>query len=347
MIAIVIAWALATVVMAWGLTALIRQYAFRRSLVDVPNHRSSHVVPTPRGGGLAIVLAMLAAWGGMPVLDIGNPGPWGAVGAALVVAIVGFIDDHNQVPAGLRLLAHVGAAAIIVWELSGLPAMHFASLDLSVAPVGPVLAVLLVAWWVNLTNFMDGVDGIAGTYVVVVCLAGASLNAVAGNPLPEILGPVALAAATFGFLMWNWPPARIFMGDVGSGFVGAMIAVFTLRAGHYSPELGWAWVILAGAFVVDASVTLFLRMIRRERLSEAHRSHAYQYLARRWASHRKVTLFWAGATVLWLFPCALAVASGAVAGWIATVVAYLPLTIVALLVQRRAAAQTSEMRVTC
>jgi len=137
------------------------------------------------------------------------------------------------------------------------------------------------------------------------------------------------------------------MGDVGSGFVGAMIAVFTLRAGHYSPELGWAWVILAGAFVVDASVTLFLRMIRRERLSEAHRSHAYQYLARRWASHRKVTLFWAGATVLWLFPCALAVASGAVAGWIATVVAYLPLTIVALLVQRRAAAQTSEMRVTC
>lgn len=330
-------WALGTFVFALGLTALIRQYALRRSMVDVPNHRSSHTEPTPRGGGLAIVLAMLGAWALLPLFGLGDAGSWTVVAAAVGVAIVGFVDDHNHVPAGLRLLGHVAAAVVIVSVFDGLPAMELAGLDLSVVPVGPVLAVLLVAWWINLTNFMDGIDGIAGAHVVAVCLGGAWLNAAAGSPMPQLLGPVALAASTLGFLVWNWPPARIFMGDVGSGFVGTMIAVFTLQAGHTEAELGWAWLILSGAFVVDASVTLCVRIARRDRLSEAHRSHAYQYLAQRWGSHREVTLVWTGVTLLWLLPCALAVATGVVAGWVGLVVAYLPLMLGSILVQRMAA----------
>lgn len=331
----VVVWSLVgTSVAAWGLTALIRQYALRRSLVDVPNHRSSHTAPTPRGGGLAIVVATVGVWGLMPLVGPGEVLPWVVVWAAVGVAAVGFIDDHRHVPAGLRLLGHLVAAVVMVRALGALPVMRVAGVDLSVMPVGPLLAVLGVAWWINLTNFMDGIDGIAGTHVVAVCLGGAWLNAVAGSPASVVVGPVALASATAGFLVWNWPPARIFLGDVGSGFVGVMLASFTLQAGQVLPELAWAWVILSGAFVVDASVTLCLRIIRRERLSEAHRSHAYQRLAQRWRTHRKVTLVWTGMTLLWLLPWALAVVMGVVDGWLGLLMAYLPLTLGALWVQR-------------
>jgi len=326
-------WATVTLSLAWAMTGLIRQYALRRSMVDVPNHRSSHTIPTPRGGGLAIVLAMVTAWGLMPVIGLGQPGSWSIVGAAVGVALVGFIDDHRHVPAAVRLLGHAAAAVVILWALGGLPAMVFAGVDLSVAPVGAILGGLIVAWWINLTNFMDGIDGIAGAHVVAVCLGGAWLNADAGSSLAQALGPLALAAATLGFLLWNWPPARIFMGDVGSGFVGAMIAVFTLQAGHVEADLAWAWMILSGAFVVDASVTLCFRVARRDRIAEAHRSHTYQHLATRWGRHREVTLLWTAVTLFWLLPCALAVANGLIDGWAGILIAYFPLIISAFWVQ--------------
>jgi Fuc2NAc and GlcNAc transferase len=335
-------WVCGTSALAWALTSRIRRFALGRSMLDVPNHRSSHSVPTPRGGGLAIVVATLAAWGLMPAMGFGTAVPTSVVAAVAGVAAVGFIDDLQSVPAGWRLMAHLLAAGGIVSALGGLPVMYLGSFDMSVAPLGSVLAVLLVAWWINLTNFMDGIDGIAGAHVVAVCLGGAWLNAVVGTPLHHVFGPVALAAATIGFLAWNWPPARIFMGDVGSGFVGAMIAVFTLSAGHHRAELGWAWIILAGAFVVDATVTLGTRVARRDRLAEAHRSHAYQVLAARWGRHRGVSLLWTGMTLLWLLPCAYVVAVGGVAGWAGLLIAYLPLVLGLTWVQRMAASHSAK-----
>jgi Fuc2NAc and GlcNAc transferase len=340
-------WVCGTSVLAWALTSRIRRFALGRSMLDVPNHRSSHSVPTPRGGGLAIVVATLAAWGLMPVMGFGTAVPASVVAAVAGVAAVGFIDDLKSVPAGWRLMAHLLAAGGIVSALGGLPVMYLGSFDLSVAPLGSVLAVLLVAWWINLTNFMDGIDGIAGAHVVAVCLGGACMNAVAESPLPLILGPVALAAAAFGFVLWNWPPASIFMGDVGSGFVGAMIAVFTLGAGHYRAELGWAWIILAGAFVVDATVTLGIRVARRDRLSEAHRSHAYQHLAIRWGTHRQVTVLWTAVTLFWMLPCAAAVTTGVVHDWVGFLVAYLPLIVGSLWVQRSAQTTRFSRRTPC
>ena len=139
-------WAAATMLLAWGLTGAIRQYALRRHLVDIPNHRSSHTVPTPRGGGLAIVAASVLAWTLMPVLGLGVPMPWVLIATAVVVAGIGWVDDHRHVPALVRLLGHLGAAVVVVWTLGGLPPLLLAGFDLSVMPLGPILAVLLVAW---------------------------------------------------------------------------------------------------------------------------------------------------------------------------------------------------------
>jgi len=329
----VLIWAVATVLLSWGLTGAIRRYAVSRSLLDVPNHRSSHQVPTPRGGGLAIVLASGLAWVLMPVLGLGVPMPWLAAAAAVFVAGIGWVDDHRHVPAVVRLLSHLSAAGVVVWTLGGLSPLLLAGFDLSVMPLGPVLGVLLVAWWINLTNFMDGIDGIAGVQVVSVCLGGAVVNAIAGGSTLLVLGPVGLAAATLGFLRWNWPPARIFMGDVGSGFVGAMLGVFTLQAGLIQPEVTWAWIILSATFVSDASVTLVARAIRGERLFDAHRSHTYQRLAQT-RGHRAVTLSCLGINLLWLLPLAALVGLGRVDGWVGAAIGYLPLLLAAALSQR-------------
>jgi Fuc2NAc and GlcNAc transferase len=155
-----------------------------------------------------------------------------------------------------------------------------------------------------------------------------------GAVLSQIVAPesglwfeaAVLAAASIGFLIWNWPPARVFMGDVGSGYVGFLVAIFTLRAALVSPVLGWCWLILSGVFIVDATVTLARRTARGDRLFEAHRSHAYQHLALAWG-HRAVTLLAATITVCWLTPVAVLVAMESVNGPAGLLLAYLPLTV--------------------
>jgi Fuc2NAc and GlcNAc transferase len=142
--------------------------------------------------------------------------------------------------------------------------------------------------------------------------------------------PLALAAATTGFFFWNFPPARIFMGDAGSGFLGMMLGVLSLQAAWAAPQLLWSWLILLGVFVVDATVTLVCRTLRGERVYEAHRSHAYQHAARRAGRHLPVTLATAAINVLWLFPIALWVGTGALDGGLGVLLGYAPLILVAL-----------------
>lgn len=307
---------------AWIGTALIRRYALQRSLMDVPNHRSSHTTPTPRGGGAAIVAAWLG-WLVYASLDAGPLVPWSVVAAAVAVAGVGFVDDHRAVPALTRLAWHAGAAAVIVFGLD-VPARLALAGPVTVA-VGILLCIGFVAWWINLTNFMDGIDGLAALHVIAVCVGGGLSLLVAGDPDVSVWPALGLAAATCGFLVWNWPPARIFMGDVGSGFLGAAVAICTLQAGLAAPPLFWAWVLLSGTFTVDATVTLLRRVWRREVLFDAHRTHAYQCLVSRWGAHRPVTLLWTAVTVLWLWPWAVAVAGGHIAGPVALSLAWAPM----------------------
>jgi Fuc2NAc and GlcNAc transferase len=180
-------------------------------------------------------------------------------------------------------------------------------------------------WLLNLYNFMDGIDGIAGTEGVTVCLGGVLLSVAqpaggAGWALPSLL-----AVAALGFLAWNFPPAKIFMGDAGSGFLGLMLGVLAVHAAGISSAWLWSWIILLGVFVVDSTVTLLNRLWRRERVYEAHRNHAYQRAARRIGSHRTVTLCVAAINIVWLLPIALSVGTGRLNGLLGTVIGYVPL----------------------
>ena len=310
-------------VLSWAMTAWLRQYAIERGMVDVPNPRSSHRVATPRGGGGGIVLATsagLAWWSwvtGSSALAV-------ALSCGLIVAAIGFVDDHRPVPALTRLIGHALAAIVAVFGLS-LDRFDPGTGSAALWIAGAAIAIIFVVWLINLTNFMDGIDGIAGVQTITVCAAGAALSQMLAPGTGLWFEPAVLGAASIGFLIWNWPPARVFMGDVGSGFVGFMVAILTLRAALVAPVLGWCWLILSGVFIVDATLTLARRTARGDRLFEAHRSHAYQHLALAWG-HRPVTLLVAAITVCWLTPMAVLVALNYVNGVTGLVLAYLPLT---------------------
>jgi Fuc2NAc and GlcNAc transferase len=311
---------------ALWLTGRLRTYALARDLVDIPNVRSSHQIATPRGGGLAIVVATLLA---LPVLGALGALNWAAVcglgGGGALVALVGFADDHWDIAPTRRLLGHFGAALWLLWWLGGLPPMRMFGDLLDLGLFGDVIAALYLVWLLNLTNFMDGIDGLAAVEVITVSASVACLYPMTAPGTAAWLGPLVLAAASLGFLVWNWPPAKIFMGDAGSGFVGFMLGALSIQAAWVAPPLFWGWIILLGVFVVDATVTLLRRILRKERVYEAHRSHAYQHAARRWGSHLPVTLAIAAINVCWLLPIAIVVLSGRIEGLLGVMLAYAPL----------------------
>lgn len=325
------AWLLAVVALAaFLLTALIRRYALARSLMDVPNARSSHSVPTPRGGGVAIVCAFLLALAGLWYVGQVTRDEFIALGGAgLLVAVVGFIDDHGHIPARWRLLGHGLAAVWLLAWLGGMPPVVIAGLPVTTPWLLAPLAVLYLVWLLNLYNFMDGIDGIAGLEAVVVCLAMSALYLLGGHA-DAVIAPLVLAAAVVGFLIWNFPPARIFMGDAGSGFLGVTLGGLSLQGAWVAPAYLWAWLILLGVFIVDATVTLLRRLFNGDKVYEAHRSHAYQHAARRMAGHRPVTLAVAALTLGWLLPIACLVALAGLDGLLGTAIAYVPLVLLAV-----------------
>lgn len=270
-------------------TRLVLRYALRRQLLDLPNARSSHTRPTPRGGGLAVAAVILV---GIAALTFSGwlPRPTGlaVVGGGLLIAGVGWLDDHRSLPASLRAGVHVVAAGWAVWWLGGLPALRVGDGVARLGWAGGLLALLGVVWATNLYNFMDGIDGLAAGEAVVVGLIGGGLL-LAGDRA-ELAGVAFLTAgASGGFLVWNWSPARIFMGDVGSGLLGFMFAVLAVASENAGgvPVLGW--LMLLGVFVFDATATLLRRAAGGERWYEAHRSHAYQRAVQSGWSHRSVT----------------------------------------------------------
>jgi Fuc2NAc and GlcNAc transferase len=295
---VVLAVLLASAVTALLLTAWVRDAAARSGMLDIPNHRSSHTAPVPRGGGISIVatfgagILLLSAAGSMatPLLLALLPG-----GAA--VALMGWLDDRGGISARARFLVHASAGSWAVAWLGGLPAVGLGAVEIVLGPVGTVLAVVGIVWFLNLFNFMDGIDGIASSQAVMISGVAGAIALLNGDP--SIAAAYALVCgAAGGFMLWNWPPARIFMGDVGSGFLGFVLAVLAV-AGERAGSVPLAvWVVLVAVFGFDATVTLIRRLIRRERVYEAHRSHAYQRAVMSGLSHRAVTMAAAGITLV-------------------------------------------------
>jgi len=312
------------------LAQLLRHYALVQRLVDVPNARSSHVVPTPRGGGLAIVLSFLLAVALLFAMGVISLGVFAAyVGTGGVIAVIGFMDDHGHIAARWRLLGHFAAASWGLFWLGGLPVVTVLGFDFDLVWVGDILAVFYLVWMLNLYNFMDGIDGIASVEAICVCLGICLLYWI--SDVPDLIWlPLFLAASVIGFLWWNFPPARIFMGDAGSGFLGGVLGLLSLHAAWTKPQMLWAWVILLGVFIVDATFTLLRRLFRGDKVYEAHRSHAYQLASRKMGSHMAVTLAVGMINICWLLPVALLVSKFELDGLVGVVVAYAPLVFLAL-----------------
>lgn len=308
-----------------ALTVAMRRIAIRVRLIDKPNERSSHTVPTPRGGGVAFVLTsllMLTLLSAIGEIDATSASALLIPG--VLVALIGYLDDRGHVAARWRFLTHVAAAALSLWLVH--PPKDLIVFGQSL-PLGwlawPIGGILLV-WIINLCNFMDGIDGIAGVEAITVALGGALAWRLASDSSTGIVA-VAFAAAVGGFLIFNFPPAKIFMGDSGSGFIGITLGTLAMLAARSDPQLLWCWLILLGCFMVDATTTLLRRVMRGERFYEAHRSHAYQNASRLHRSHRSVTLAVAAINVGWLLPLGLAVATDWLDGAVGLIVAYAPL----------------------
>jgi Fuc2NAc and GlcNAc transferase len=284
---------------AWGITAWVYRRAERLHLIEYPNFRSSHEYPTPSGGGIGIVLASLGA--GAWLCRHGTAEYWLVIGLSGLIAAVGLWDDLRHLSKGIRFGVQSLASAALVVAIAAPP-------DHSVLSLGIALFMILAGvWWINLFNFMDGIDGMAGSQAVFM-LGTASLAGLWFHPQlaasPAWLWMLASGAATFGFLWHNWAPARIFMGDIGSTFLAFMI----LALASISIREGWLgytfWLILGALFISDATFTLLRRMITGQKWLEAHRSHAYQRLARRLNSHARTTALSITVNLLWLAPLA-------------------------------------------
>ncbi|MDC1287120.1 glycosyltransferase family 4 protein [Gammaproteobacteria bacterium] len=323
---------LVTALISLVCTGLIRHYAQTLNFVAVPNQRSSHTQATPHGGGVAIVLsfqlmmAALAYSGVLPASDVLIyllAGSW--------IALVGLLDDFRHIPARWRLLAHFTAATFVLFWLDGMPALLIAGGSYDLGWFTSLVAIVFLVWLLNLYNFMDGIDGIAGIEALSVCLGGVFLYWLYEDKTGLWIIPMMLAVATIGFLFWNFPKARIFMGDSGSGFVGFVIGIMALQASAFSSELIWCWLILLGTFIADASITLVRRVIRGEKFYEAHRSHAYQYASRKYNSHVPVSIAFGLINLLWLLPLSAMVVYGWLDGLLALLIAYLPLILLAFI----------------
>lgn len=276
------------------LTPLLAAWARRRNFLDIPNHRSSHVVATPRIGGAAIVLGVIGGAVVVYGLGGGDRGMTTVLCGALGVALLGLVDDFRHLPALVRLAVQTVIAAAVVL-VSPTPVLAQSG--------GPLAALLIVLWLVasiNAYNFMDGIDGIAGAQALVAGAGWVIVGLLAGAPQVAVLG-LLIAAASAGFLLHNWHPAKVFMGDAGSGFFGFLFAALPLAAPGNRPSLWLCAALLIWPFLADTGFTLLRRASRRENVLSAHRSHIYQRMVLSGRSHRDVSAVYAGLALLGAF----------------------------------------------
>lgn len=307
------------------LTRYLIGHANRRQLLDIPNERSSHSTPTPTGGGMAIVVTYICFLmvAGL-IFKVAGDEVFILALTGAVLAVVGYTDDHRHIPAQWRLLIHFIVALVLLLSLNQLPELSVFGWQWQSGWLLSGLSLIALVWLLNLFNFMDGIDGIAGVEAITsLCGAALIVWAAGGILWPIIL--LALAGCVLGFLVFNWPPGKIFMGDAGSGFLGFMLGALALITSATGFISLWAWLILLAVFIADSTLTLVRRVKKGEKVHLAHRSHAYQILSRKWGAHLPVTSLVLCVNLLWLLPLSWAASIWPNAGLLLCLPAYGPL----------------------
>lgn len=317
-------------ILAFSFTYFMRAYALKKNIIDSPNERSSHSIPTPRGGGVSVVCSYLLVlavlvYSQQLTVHIGLT----LMAAGFVIALLGFLDDHGHINSMLRLAIHFLVAIGVVISLDGFAEVSVFN-GVQLGFIANILAVLFLVWLLNLYNFMDGINGIASIEAITTTVSMAILYFILNTSLNSDLLWL-LAACVLGFLLWNFPKAKIFMGDACSGFLGLTLGILALIALKENLTLFCAWIICLGVFVVDATYTLIKRVLNGYKMYDAHRSHSYQILSRHWGNHTPVTLAVAAINLLWLFPIAyMMVTQPWVYPELTVLIAYLPLILIAI-----------------
>ncbi len=313
------------------ITRALIQFSNKMGMIDTPNIRSSHELPTPKGGGLAFftVFTLITVWfhffypNYRPIVTpllYGGP----------CVVILGWLDDRYSLPALLRLLVHF----VVAFLIYALVTQWFKiDLDISFLPdllwVNALFCVLFIAWFINLYNFMDGADGLSSSTAIAASILMAVVSII--HNAPEIAMVYCLIAYTVsGFLFYNWSPARIFMGDTGSYFLGFLFASLALISKAYADVSFYSHIIIFGFFIFDATYVLCRRALRGEPIFRAHKMFVFHKLLEKGWSHRKISALYSMTVVLWLFPLSNLASIYDDYGMIIVVIAYLPLLMFAI-----------------
>lgn len=291
---------------SWGLTEIFRRFALKKGMLDFPNERSSHTRPTPRGGGIGIVFVNIAVGAalliGLPVPLVVPPFSFFQIAmvmeGALLIAAVSWLDDvrHGLNPAS-RLVVHSAAAALAIISLGGWDRVELPFImTIDFRWIGFLLIFFWIVGLINAYNFMDGIDGIASVQAVTAAAGWTAAGFLSGSPFLFTVG-ILIGFSAVGFILQNWPPAKIFMGDIGSAFLGYTFAILPLLAGPsfsnlQGERLPVAGLLMVAPFVVDATFTILRRISRKEKIFQAHRSHLYQRLVLSGLSHRTVSLLY-------------------------------------------------------
>lgn len=316
-------------------TYVYRSIALKKNIVDIPNLRSSHTVPTPRGGGISLVFFCL-----MYLLYLAsfhqNSHLYEIAFSGFIIGFLGILDDKYNLSAKVRFSLQVIIAIFMVWVLDPVPDLYFFNLYFISKYLLGLFFVLFIVWFTNLFNFMDGINGIASLQVITTCLGNIICLMVMKGPEALVGLNLMLLFSSLGFLPWNFPRAKIFMGDVGSAFLGFILVVTTVYLISVDIQYLYIFLILQAVFIFDTTFTLINRFMQNEKVYLPHNQHIYQKLSRFFESHTRVTLSVSVLNVALFLPVSYFVATEVINGIFAVGFIYLVFLIFTMIFNSRA-----------
>ncbi len=316
-------------ILVFFLVKLWLNLAKSKNLFDIPNKRSSHSVPTLKGGGIAIIFVFYLF---LSLIFIKSPWLEPNYYYALLVgggsiAFISFLDDIYELPILFRLSVQFFSAFVTLSLLGGLASIEIYTYQIDQGFIINVLAAFFIVWMINLYNFMDGINGLASFEIIFSSLSLFFLCVYFDKSIILWFPPLLLGSCSLGFLFWNYPRARVFMGDVGSGFIGYSIAAFVIFSSWKDQDIFWVWLILLAVFISDTTFTLLLRIFRSEKFYHAHKDHLYQLLSR-YSSQNYALFSILSFNLIWLFPISFLVTNNNFSGFTGVCFAYIPLLII-------------------